>query len=144
MRSPSFFDLGLFNYNLPSSHQVDPTERKESEQQGKSAQLIGIVLYVEYGPPLEVLDTVVLEHAVVDAGVLALDAQGGLGDDGVDDEVVVAVRAVLVGLLEDLGVLAEALLALLAGERHLERLQELVRLLLVVAVGAVEPFLATW
>lgn len=91
-----------------------------------------------------VLDALVLEHAVVHAGVLTLDTERGLGDDGLEDEVVVAVRAVLVGLLELLRVLAEALLALLAREGHLEGLPELVRLLLVVAVGAVEPLLATW
>lgn len=53
---------------------------------------------------------------------------------------VVAVRAVLVGVLELLGVFAEALAALLAGEDQLQGLLERVRLLLVVAVGAVEPF----
>lgn len=107
-------------------------------------QFISIALDVEYRPLLVVLDAFVLEHAGVHAGVLPLDAQGGLGHDGLEDEVVVAVRAVLVGLLELLRVLAEALAALLARERHLERLHELVRLLLVVALGAVEPFLATW
>jgi hypothetical protein len=119
--------LRFFNPYFPPFHQVDP---------------IGLALYVEYGPPLVVLDALVLEHTIVHAGVLALDAERGLRDDGLEDEVVIAVRAVLVGLLELLRVLAEALLALLARERHLEGLPQLVRLLLVVAVGAVEPLLA--
>lgn len=109
-----------------------------------SAQLIRIRRRIEDGdPPVAVLlDAVVLEHLVVDAGVVALDGEGGLRDGGVEHEVVVAVRAVLVGLLELLRVLAEALLALLARERHLEGPQQLVRLFLGVALGAVEPFLA--
>lgn len=145
---PSAFSIrytslaSIFPPSRPGGKEKKESEHTHTHTQGRSAQLVGVVLHVEYGPPAGVLDAVVLEHAVVDAGVLALDAQGGLGDDGVDDEVVVAVRAVLVGLLEGLGVLAEALLALLAGKGHLERLQELVRLLLVVAVGAVKPFLA--
>lgn len=52
---------------------------------------------------------------------------------------VIAVWAVLVALLKLLAVLAEALLALLAGEDHLERLEKGVRLLLLVAFGAVKP-----
>lgn len=106
-----------------------------------SAQLIRFGRGVEDGdaPGGGGLDAVVLEHLAVDAGVVALDGEGGLGDGGGEDEVVVAVRAVLVGLLELLRVLAEALAALLARERHLERPQQLVRLLLPVALGAVEP-----
>jgi hypothetical protein len=53
-------------------------------------------------------------------------------------------RAVLVSLLELLRVLAEALAALLASERHLERRLQWVRLRFVVAVGAVEPLVAAW
>lgn len=129
-----------FHFPIPgSSHPVGPPPPKE---QASSAQLVGITLDIEYRPMLVVLDTVVLEHAVVHAGILALDAERRLGDDGLENEVVIAVRAVLVGLLKFLRILAEALLALLARERHLEGLLELVRLLLVVAVGAVEPFLA--
>jgi len=57
--------------------------------------------------------------------------------------VVIAVGAILVGLLELLGVLAEALLALFAGEDELELLAERVGFILGVAFGAVEPF-AAW
>lgn len=53
---------------------------------------------------------------------------------------VIAVRAVLVALVEFLGVLAEALLALFAGEYHFEALEEFVLFLFAVAFGAVEPF----
>lgn len=105
-----------------------------------SAQLVCVVLGVEYCPLLGLLDTFVLEHPVVHPGILALDRDGGLGSDGVEDEVVVAVWAVLVGLLELGRVLAEALLAFLAGEGHVDRLAERVVLLLQVAVGAVKPF----
>lgn len=55
---------------------------------------------------------------------------------------VVAVRAVFVALLELLGVLAEALLALFAGEDHLGTLLEIVVLGLGMALGAVKPLLA--
>jgi hypothetical protein len=106
------------------------------------AQFISVVLYIKYGPPLVVLDAVIFEHAVIHACILALDAECRLGNDGFEDKVIIAVRAVLVGLLELLRVFPEALLALLAGEGHLEGLQELMRFLLVVALGAVEPLLA--
>lgn len=102
-------------------------------------QLVGVGGGIEDSAALVVLDALVLDHAAIEAGVVALDGEGGLGDGGVDDEVVVAVGAVLVGLLELLGVLAEALAALLARERHLERPQQIVRLLLLVALRAVEP-----
>ena len=89
------------------------------------------------------LDPVVPEHPVVNPRVLGLNPQRGLGLHGVDHEMVVAVRAVLVGVLELLRVLAEALLALLAGKGKVELLAERVRLGLGVALDAVEPFL-TW
>lgn len=109
------------------------------QEVSRSTQPVGFLVDVKDGPQLLLLDALVLEHAVVHPGVLALDAQGGLGDDGLEDEVVVAVGAVLVGLLELLDLLAEALAALLAGEHHLEGGLERVRLALVVALGAVEP-----
>ena len=111
----------LFNF------QVLPTNTSLAEKPANVllTQLIRISLYIEYRPLPSILDAVILQHAVVDPRVLAFDTQRGLGDDGLDDEVVVAVRAVLVGLLELLRVLAEALLALLARERHLEGLLEL-------------------
>jgi len=91
---------------------------------------------------LILLDPIVLEHLVVHPHVLALDRKGGLGRLGLDDEVVIAVRAVLVAFLELLGIFAEALLALLAGEDHLEALEEGVLLLLLMALDAVEPLAA--
>lgn len=90
-----------------------------------------------------VLHPLVPDHPVVDAHVLGLDRQRGLGRHGVEDKVVIAVRAVLVGLLELLRVLAETLLALLAGEGEVELLADGVRLVLGVALGAIVPF-STW
>lgn len=94
------------------------------------------------------------------AGVLAFDAQFGLGGQGIEHKVVVAVRAVLVAAclsMEGLGgriytytpvfelacVLAESLLALLADKGHLVALSQLMVGGLMVALGAVEP-LAAW
>ena len=57
-------------------------------------------------------------------------------------EVVVATWAVLVSLLELFDVLAEHLFALLAGENHLGSLLQLVVLLLLMALGTVEPLAA--
>jgi hypothetical protein len=57
--------------------------------------------------------------------------------------VIVAVGTVLVALLKLLGVLAEGLLALLAGKGHLEALEERMVRDFFVALGAVEP-LAAW
>lgn len=88
----------------------------------ESTQFISIVLYIKYGPPMVVLDAVILEHAIVHAGVLALDTEGGFGGEGLENEVVIAVGAVLVGLLELLGVFPETLFTLLAGEGHVEGL----------------------
>ena len=105
-----------------------------------SPQLIRIILQVEYRPLRIPLDPVVLDHPVVDPRVLALDRQSRLGHHGIEHKVVIAVRAVLVGLLELLSIFAEALLALLAGEGEVELLAERVRLALSVALGAVEPF----
>lgn len=67
----------------------------------------------------------------------------GLWGDGGDDKVVVAVRAVLVGLVKVAHVLPEDLLALLARKDHLHRLPYgVVGALLLVALGAVKPSLA--
>jgi hypothetical protein len=56
--------------------------------------------------------------------------------------VIITVGAKLIGLLELLGVLTEALLAFLAGKNHFDVLEKGVRFSLGVALGAVEPFLA--
>ena len=80
--------------------------------------------------------------------VLDLDdhATLGAGGLGLDDEVVVAVGAELVGLLELVNLLAEGSLALFAEENQVERGHELVIFSkhLEVALGAVEPLLAAW
>jgi hypothetical protein len=107
-------------------------------------QLVGFYVRVKDGNLFLVvgLYTVVLDHAAVDPNILALDRDGRLGHDGVEHKVVIAMRAVLIGLLKLLGVLAEALFALFAGKRHFKLLEERVALLLLVAFGAVEPFSA--
>jgi hypothetical protein len=90
------------------------------------------------------LDTLILEHPAVHAGIGALNGERGLRHQGLEHKVVVAVGAVLVGVLEVAAVLAEALAALFAGERHLERLEQGVGGLFGVAFGAVVPFFAWW
>lgn len=55
---------------------------------------------------------------------------------------VITVRTILVGVFEFLGVLAEALLAFLAGEDHFVAFEEWVVLGLLVAFCAVKPFSA--
>jgi len=110
----------------------------------KLPEPVGILLGIEYGTVGLLLDPVILYHPAVDADVGPLDGEGGLGREGVEDEVVVAVRAVLVGFLELARVLPEALLTLLARKDHLEALQEDMVLLFLVALDAVEPFPAAW
>jgi hypothetical protein len=108
-------------------------------------KLISIEIRVEDGHGLLLvrrLHSVVLDHAVVNAHVVALDRYRCLGRLGIDHKVVVAVRAVLIGLLKLLSVLAEALFALLACECHVEFLQQRVVLGFFVAFNAVEPFFA--
>jgi hypothetical protein len=102
-----------------------------------------LLVAVEERAALLFADAVVLEHAGVDAHVLALYLESGFGRDGVQNKVVVAVGAILVGLVVFVGiVLAEALFALLAGEGELRVLQERVVLGFAVALGAVEPLAA--
>lgn len=90
-----------------------------------------------------------------DARVVALPGEHGPGLDGLDDIVVVAVRAELVRLLDARpaqqpvsggashgrvrGVLAEDLAALFAGQHDLGALEQLMVGSLGVALGAVEP-----
>ncbi len=57
---------------------------------------------------------------------------------------IIAMWAELVALLVVGHVFAECLFAFLAQEVHLHRLLELVVLRLRVALGAIEPLLATW
>lgn len=105
-------------------------------------QLVGLFRGVEDGPVVLLFYPLVPEHLVVHPHVLALHGKGSLGCLRINHEVVVAVGAVFVAFLELLGVFSEALLALLASKHHLEGLLELMRLLFVVALGAVEPLLA--
>jgi hypothetical protein len=53
---------------------------------------------------------------------------------------IIAVRTVLIRLVEDFGVLAKHLFAFFAGEGHFGGFEELVVLCLGVAFGAFEPF----
>jgi hypothetical protein len=105
-------------------------------------KLIRILYWVKDGPLPGLLDALILEHLAVHAHIVALDGQSGFGGLSFDDEVVIAVRAVLVTLVHVLGVLAETFLAFLAGERHVKGLEEVVGFLLVVALCAVEPLAA--
>lgn len=57
---------------------------------------------------------------------------------------VIAVRTILVTVLKLLHVFSEALLALFARERHLERLLQLMLLRLGVALRAIKPLFAAW
>lgn len=79
-----------------------------------SAQLIRGITHVENRALAVLPHALVLEHARVDARVLALDLQPRARRHGVNDIVVVAVRAVLVALVELAPVLAKALFALFA------------------------------
>jgi hypothetical protein len=106
------------------------------------AEFVCILVWVEHGSLAIVPNAVVLEHLAVDPYVLALDRQRSFRRLCVNHEVVVAVGAVLVALVELLGVLPKALFALLTREGHVEALEERVLLLLLMALGAVEPFFA--
>ena len=107
-----------------------------------SAQLICVGIWVEdVSLPCQT-GSFVLEHLVVHSHVLALDRQGRFGCLSLDDKVVVASGAVFVRVLPLLGVLAENLFALFAGEDQLRLLQERMFLLLRVAFCAVKPFSA--
>jgi hypothetical protein len=79
-------------------------------------QLIWCIPHVENRPVSLLSHSLVLEHSGVDARILAFNLQPRLRREGIEDEVVVAVRAVLITVLELTAVFAEALLALLAGE----------------------------
>ena len=102
---------------------------------------------LEGGSPL--LLSVVFKHLVLVTFVLLdFDHQLALRlwRFGFNYIVVVAVGAVLVGLLELGHIFAERLLALFAQEHHLHGRHQVVVLAvkLVVALGAVEPLFAAW
>lgn len=104
-----------------------------------SAQPSSLSLVVPDRKLLLPLDTIIPDHPRVLPDILALDLETSLRLLGLEQEVVVAVRAVLVALFKRLHVFAETLLALFAGEDHLRGAFELVVLLLGVAFCAVEP-----
>lgn len=106
------------------------------------AQPVGILVWVEHGAVVLLFHSVVPQHLIIDPHILALHRKRSLGCLGIDDEVIIAVWAVFVAVVELLGVLAEALLALLAGKDHFEALQKGVFFLLAMAFGAVKPFSA--
>ena len=109
------------HYQLPSPPPPPPPPlTKNPEPLPCSSQLIRFRRRIKNSPSLLILNALILNHTIINTNVIALDGKRGLGDRSLEDEVVVAVRAVLVGLLELLRVLAETLAALLARERHLE------------------------
>lgn len=84
----------------------------------------------------------ILQHPRIFPDIISLDLQSSVRGDCLEDEMVVAVGAVLVALVKLLDVLAEALFAFLAGKDHFEGGFQSVGLGFGVAFGAVEPFLA--
>ena len=91
--------------------------------------------------------SVILEQLILVAFLLLEfddEFAGLLWGLGLDDEVVVAVGAVLVSLFELGDIFSKSLLALLAGHYKLHSFHEFVVLTehVFVALGAVEPFLA--
>ena len=107
-------------------------------------QLVWRLLNIEDTPKLIVCspDSLIFQHSSVDSSVFSLDLQHCLWLHGLQDVVIIAMRAVFIGVLELVGVLAEALLAFLAGEGPLVGLKERMVFGLAMAVGAVEPFAA--
>lgn len=65
-------------------------------------KLVGVYVRIEDSDVLlfRRFDTVILDHTAIDAHVGALHRDGGLGCKRLDDEMVIAVRAVLVCLFE--------------------------------------------
>jgi len=107
-----------------------------------STQLVCLLVWIEDAPQFLLPCSLVLEHLVVNANIVALDGEGGLGGLCLNDEVVVAVWAVLVAFLKLLRVFAEDLSALFAGKDHFERLHQGMVFLLGMTFGAIEPLAA--
>lgn len=104
-----------------------------------STQSSRLTLIVPHSRDLLLLHTLVSDHPRILPDILTLNLQARLGLHSLEEEVIVAVWAVLVALLESLDVLAEALLALFAREDHLCRAHQIMVGFLGVAFGAVEP-----
>lgn len=109
------------------------------------SQLVWRLLNVEDAPKLVVRtpDSLIFDHSRVHPHIVALNLQHRLRLHSLEDVVVITMRTVFVGIFELVGVLAEALLAFLAGEGHLVGLEQRVLLSLAVAISAIEPF-AAW
>jgi hypothetical protein len=114
------------------------------QQSAPSAQSRRLALIIPNSWCLLALDTVVPDHARVLSDVLALNLETRLGLLGLQEEVVVAMRAVLIALVELFHVFAKDFSALFACEDHLGGAFELVVLLLSVAFCAVEPLATAW
>lgn len=84
----------------------------------------------------------ILDHPRVLSNILSLHLQSCLWFFGLNDKVVVAVRAVLVAVFEFGHVFAETLFTFLACKGHFHGLFESVVLGFGVAFGAVEPLFA--
>jgi hypothetical protein len=109
------------------------------QQPALSAQPCCLALVVPDSWCILALDTIIPDHPGVLSNILALNLESCLGLLGLQKEVVVAVRAVLVALVELFHIFAKDLSALFACENHLGRAFELMVLLLSVAFCAVEP-----
>jgi hypothetical protein len=97
-----------------------PRNHFHSGERGSSAQLACVSIGVEYRALCITDLSVVLEHAAIHSCIRTLHSKSSLGNNGVDNEVIITVRAKLVCILEVLGIFPEALLALLAGEYQFE------------------------
>ncbi len=114
--------------------------RRDSHKQSfRSTQPRRLPLIIPYLDLLPLLCALIPQHPTINPHIIALHLQPRLRFLGLDHEMVVAVRAVLVAILKLLHVLPEALLALFAREGHVHGLFELVRLRVGVALRAIEP-----
>lgn len=134
---------GLFMYDLPQKTvSLTPLTFILCDCIVRLAQFVSILIGIEERSKEFLFLSIVLKHPVVHADVFAFNSNGGLWCFGVNNEVVITMRAVFVALVELLGVLAEALLALLAGKDHFVSLLKRVAFGLMMTLGAVEPFTA--
>lgn len=85
-----------------------------------SSKSIRGILNIENRSLLLALYPIILEHASVYARILTLKLEGWRWCFGIENEVVVTVRAILVTVFEFLGVFSKALLAFLTGKGHVK------------------------
>lgn len=88
--------------------------------------------------------SIVLKHSGVYPSILALKLEGWRWCFCIEDEVVVAVRAILVTVFEFLGVFSKALLAFFASKSQVKPLEQLMVFLFLMTFYAVEPFATAW